>query len=278
MSFLTLDKLKNYGLPPLLLSGAVAASIAGSVGFSHQDGWSVPGWLECALWLALWIVLYAVFFSLYSLLKRCCRRQRAPENPDTNTDASTNASTAANTDVEKTAPLPQLAAVFSPRRIFFRLAIIFACWLPILIAVYPGILFNDTIIQLAQWFGEPMYGYSSISPTAAYSDHHPVFLMLVYGLIVQAGWALFGDPNAGLFSLVVVEALVTAAAYGFALNYLERIGAPRLLVRVLFIAWCAFPLFGWFTAIPVKDTAFSWLYLLFCISVYKVCAGFFGQR
>jgi hypothetical protein len=255
----TLSALKRHGLAPLLLSAAVAAVVAGSIGFSHDDGWSSPGFAELALWLGLWALLYALFILLYTLTERAraARRVAALNN------VAASAAGAAG-------------GGFSPRRILLRSSIIFLCWLPILIAVYPGILFNDTIIQLAQWFGEPMYGYSSISASAAYSDHHPIFLMLVYGATVQAGWALFGNPDAGLFTLVIAEALLTAAAYGFALNYLERIGAPRLLVRVLYIICCAFPLFGWFCAIPVKETAFSWLYLLFLICVYEFGRGLRG--
>jgi hypothetical protein len=296
---------KRRGLAPLLLSAVVALTIAVAIGFSHNEGWSVPGLLEAVLWLGIWALTYALFIALSALAVPPAAAgagatadadaatgpasddaaTKAAPDAKSNTDGNPPPVAPANTDGNPPPVAPHDAAPpvaphaaepprtatgrFSAQRILVRFAVIFLCWLPTLIAVYPGILFNDTIIQLAQWFGEPMYGYSSITADASYSDHHPVFLMLVYGLIVQAGWSLFGDANAGLFTLVVIESLLSAATYGFALNYLERIQAPRMLVRVLFICWCAFPLFAWFCAIPVKETAFSWLYLLFCICVYE---------
>jgi hypothetical protein len=227
--------ISSRGLAPLLLSALVAIMMAASIGFSHNNGWSSPQIGDALIGLGIWILLYLIFMAILHCLDRC--------------------------------QAPVATRRFSARRIIIRALIIFASWLPILLLVYPGILFNDTIIQLAQWMGEPMYGYSSITAEASYSDHHPIFLMVIYGLTVQAGWAIFGDPNAGLFCLVIAESVLTAVSYAIALNYLERIGTPKMLVRVLFILWCAFPLFGWFCAIPVKETAFAWLYILFIICV-----------
>lgn len=277
------------GRATILISAVVAALITLSIGFSHDDGWGTPAATDLPIALGIGLTFWFAASLMLLGLRSWQTKLRAADSATTSSDSATTSSDSAtaNSDSATTssgnATGPSYTAAtssdtsqtatplysFSLKRILIRWTIILVCWLPILISMFPGILFNDTIIQLAQYFGEPMYGYSSIQVGADFSDHHPVFTLWVYGTLVQTGWTLFGSANAGLFFLVGVQAAATALTFSFATNYLERIGAPRTVVRIVLLLFCFLPLLPWFSTIVVKDTFFSWLYVVFLIVVFE---------
>ena len=112
----------------------------------------------------------------------------------------------------------------STRLVLAGASIMLILWLPWIIAHYPGTVRDDTLPQLAQW-----YGYTS------YYTQHPVPVTLLFGAFASLGDTL-GSRSLGLFLFILVQALVTALTFSFALNYFRYRGAPKyaLIAALLF--------------------------------------------
>lgn len=146
--------------------------------------------------------------------------------------------------------------------------LILLCWLPYLIALYPGIVYSDTSGQLCQFFGNPPeYGPYCIEPGSLFSDHHPIFCTIIFGSLVQIGVA-FNSPNAGFFVLVALQSLFMALSISYSIWKMKQWGVHKLVRRLALFFYALFPLFPFLAASPTKDTLFSTVFLLYiCWSI-----------
>lgn len=83
-------------------------------------------------------------------------------------------------------------------------AIIYACWAPLLVLLFPGVIWWDTRQQLLQYNGLP----NALSE-GAIADHHPVLDTYLYGWFTDLGRAL-GSVDAGVYVFCLVQAFLTA--------------------------------------------------------------------
>lgn len=61
-------------------------------------------------------------------------------------------------------------------------AIMAICWLPYYVLAFPGAIWYGTVQQVLQWEGKP-----NAITSGAWSDQHPVFDTLIFGLFYQIG-------------------------------------------------------------------------------------------
>lgn len=93
-----------------------------------------------------------------------------------------------------------------------------ALWLVWIIPHYPGTMRDDTINQLAQWYG-----------LTRYHPQHPMTSTLIIGSFASIG-DMLGTRMTGLFILVIIQAIVTAITLSLSARYMRRIGAPTQMV------------------------------------------------
>jgi len=155
------------------------------------------------------------------------------------------------------------------RRSLFILSfcLIFAGSLPYLMLYWPGLNIYDTRDQILQFFGFPSY----IGDGSALSDHHPVFLTLVYGLFMKFG-LMIGSVNAAqaLYSLLSMAAI--AGCYAFSLCSLYDAGLKKrtLLYIAAFIA--LYPVLALYAFNMCKDVSvepFVLLYLTQVLTLFR---------
>ena len=145
------------------------------------------------------------------------------------------------------------------RRLFWLCAlVIFAGSIPYLILYAPGLNIYDTHDQILQFFGYPSY----IGDGSALSDHHPVFLTLVYGAFMQLG-LLMGDANIGqlLYSLVSMAAL--ALCWAHALCLLCHLGLRRGAAMGIAFFVALYPVLALYAFNMCKDVSVEPFVLLF---------------
>lgn len=163
--------------------------------------------------------------------------------------------------------LPWLRFDFDFKHIAIVSAVLFACWLPLLILKYPCALNEDTINQLYQFQVSAPTWYTTLDMylDGEFIDHHPVFDTLLYGAFLSLGEAL-GSQNVGMFILVILQSLALAAVLGSACCYGTRLGAPRWLIAVAVLFCAFFPRFPNSAAEVVKDTTFliPWVAFFIC--------------
>lgn len=144
-------------------------------------------------------------------------------------------------------------------------ALIFAGSIPYLILYAPGLNIFDTHDQILQFFGYPSY----IGDGSALSDHHPVFLTLVYGGFMKLGlW--MGDANLGqlLYSLLSMAALALCWAYALCALRDRGLGRGAVLGIALFIA--LYPVLALYAFNMCKDISAEPFVLLYLTMMLKL--------
>ncbi len=137
--------------------------------------------------------------------------------------------------------------------------LLLACWLPYLLAVWPGTVSNDSITQLAEALGQiPL------------SNGNPVFQTGLVWLFAQVGLGLFGTADATVALYVCVQGVLMAWLLGYALGRIRRLSAPGWLgwLATAFFALC--PVFPTFAFCMGKDTNFAMAVLWLMLMAWRV--------
>lgn len=140
---------------------------------------------------------------------------------------------------------------------FFYAAVIFFCWLPVFLAYYPSVFAYDAEGQLYQVIAND------------YSTHHPLLHTLFLGAFFRLGGAM-GSYSAGMAVHSVVQMLLMAAAFGWALSYLYRRRIARWVRILLLLFYAFFPANSVLALSTTKDVLFSALMLICTLCWYRM--------
>jgi hypothetical protein len=133
------------------------------------------------------------------------------------------------------------------------------CWLPYLIALWPGSVSAGAAIQMRELFG-----------TAALGAQGPLLQTGLTGLAVWIGRGVFGSMDAAVALYVVAQALLMAWLIGRAVESVAGEGAPKwlILASLFFFALCpVFPLYAFAVS---ADTSFALSALWLMLVVWRV--------
>lgn len=132
-------------------------------------------------------------------------------------------------------------------------AIIFVCWVPYLLALYPGSISNDTYLQLWTFYDQFIEKNGE-----QLTDHHPLLDTMIMGIIVRFGQLFLGSAKHGVFLYMVLQFLLMSASMAVFLCYCRsKLGLARgfCIGALCFIA--LFPLFPLLCCNMSKDSLFS---------------------
>ena len=152
----------------------------------------------------------------------------------------------------------------SIRSIFLYSFIIFVCWLPWLIALYPANFLGDTLISIG-WFTGLLDGKPNML-----SDHNPIFTVLLFGSLAQLGKIVH---NTGLvfFVFALIQAAVSATSFAISVEYLYKYTAVTKVFRnILIIFYAICPLFSVWSTFIAKDTLFAPIFLLWLLYFIEI--------
>ena len=138
--------------------------------------------------------------------------------------------------------------------------IILLCWIPIFLAYYPSVFAYDAEGQLYQVIAHD------------YSTHHPLLHTLFLGAFFRLG-GMLGSYSAGMAIHSVVQMLLVAGAFGYALTVLYQKGVHRAWRIVLLLYFALFPVNSILAISTTKDVLFSALVLLYVLIMYR----YFGK-
>lgn len=133
--------------------------------------------------------------------------------------------------------------------LFFFLTM--AVYVPVFLAVYPGIYSYDASVQIMQAFG--------VHPL---TTHHPLIHTLYLYLCFKAGQILFGSFQAGMAMYALSQAVFLAAVFSILLWRMRRRGAPRLLLLVSWLYLVLNPYLTVFSFVTTKDVVFGAFFVL----------------
>ncbi len=132
------------------------------------------------------------------------------------------------------------------------------CWLPVLLAVYPGFFVydaQDEYIQVA---------------TRTFSTHHPLVHVLLLGGMLCAVHKMTDSYNLGIVCYMVFQMAAAAGVFTFLFSYLRKRKVSRVL-RLIGLLWLGlFPTVVMFTLCSAKDALFTLALLLLLICLLEL--------
>ncbi len=139
---------------------------------------------------------------------------------------------------------------FSTLAIVFLCAIvIFVCWLPVLLAMYPGINGYDSAYQIKQFYSGNL------------DSHHPILHTLFLGLCVSLG-QLLSSNELGILFYSIIQMAIMAGIFGLACRCVLVLTRSKVLFSLSLI-WFAFcPLNSVFSISVTKDVLFCGFVIL----------------
>lgn len=129
------------------------------------------------------------------------------------------------------------------------------CWLPVLLAVYPGFFVYDAQDEYLQ------------VASRTFTTHHPLVHVLMLGGIICAVHKVTDSYNLGIACYMVVQMCIVAGGFTCLLAYLRKKKTGKLLRFLSLLYFAFFPVVVMFTLCSAKDTIFTvaLLMLLLCM-------------
>ena len=142
-----------------------------------------------------------------------------------------------------------------------HMLVMIACWLPYLIAFYPGTVCWDLGEMVAQFFGQ-----------TEMDTWHPVFTTWLIGGCVWLG-RLAGSDNLGAALFTLLQTVMLSYALARAVDFLRRRGVKKALWLSALAFFALTPLWGGYAQFISKDTLYTAALLLFALNVLDVLLG-----
>lgn len=146
--------------------------------------------------------------------------------------------------------------------------IIFICYLPTLLATYPGLFTYDVSNQLTQYF------------TREINRFHPPLHTLYLGICFSIGKNLFNSNNIGMLIYSLSQMLIMSATFSYCCYFLAKNKTPIILQVISIVFFALFPVNQIFSVTTTKDVLFSAAFLLvviFTIDIILYSKKFFSS-
>lgn len=124
------------------------------------------------------------------------------------------------------------------------MGIMLLCWLPILLAYFPGMLNYDFLTEYGQFTG------------SYYDKRHPILYLLINGGLITLG-EMIHSRSFGLLLSSIAHMLVFSAALASSCTFLQRHKAPAWATLLLAACYALMPIFSVMSVSTSKDTPFT---------------------
>lgn len=149
-------------------------------------------------------------------------------------------------------------SIFEKHCFIFPLLIILICWLPYIIAFYPGFVPSDGLKQLNNFFG-----------SGNFTDNHPAFSTMLMGWAMMLGRKL-GSDNLGLFIFTGPQMLINAAVIASCFPLFRNLRAPLWLRKLALADFALIPIWPNYAYSLLKDSLYMAMILLFVILMIRI--------
>ena len=145
--------------------------------------------------------------------------------------------------------------------------ILIACWTPLLLAFYPGMLNYDVLVEYGQFLG-------------GWNDRHPM-LYLVFTYFFYRLGILFGQETLSMLAVSILRMVTFAAALAYACHFLQRRRVSAWILVLMTAAFAFLPVYSVMSVSTAKDTPFAAALLvlsLLCWDALEDPAAFFASK
>lgn len=145
----------------------------------------------------------------------------------------------------------------SHKAFWLSLGVMLLCWLPVLLAFFPGITGYDIDGQAYQIY------------SGNYSTHHPLLHTLFLELFMELGKWLLDDYSIGYGFYTIVQYVLMATSIAYAMRWLSRIRCPRVLWIGTLIFFALSPQHMVMASTGTKDVLFSAVMLVLTVELLR---------
>lgn len=146
---------------------------------------------------------------------------------------------------------------------------LFLCWLPVLLAIYPGFFVYDAQDEWVQ------------VASRTFNTHHPLVHVLLLGGIVCAVHKVTDSYNLGIACYMIVQMIIVSGGFTYLLSFMRQRKISRELRILSLLYFAFFPVIVMFTLCSAKDTLFTVALLLLLLSLLDMGSNaddFFASR
>lgn len=142
---------------------------------------------------------------------------------------------------------------------FITSGIIFICYLPVFLAVYPGFFVYDAQDEYLQVV------------TRSFTTHHPLVHVLLLGGIIHLVFKLTGSYNLGIAVYTLVQMAVMSGIFGWCVEKLKTRGMGKAgsILLTLYFGLC--PVLVMFSLCSAKDGLFTGMLLIMVVLLKELC-------
>lgn len=150
---------------------------------------------------------------------------------------------------------PVKAAKYADVLTFFFLLL---CWLPVLLAVYPGFFVYDAQEEWVQ------------VASRTFTTHHPLVHVLMLGGIICAVHKFTDSYNLGIACYMIVQMMIVSGGFTYLLYYMRKKRVNRVIRLLSLFYFAFFPVIVMFTLCSAKDTLFTVALLMLLLSLLNM--------
>ena len=147
---------------------------------------------------------------------------------------------------------------FEKHSFILPLLIILLCWLPYLIAFFPGFVPSDGLKQLNNFFG-----------SGNFTDNHPAFSSMLMGWAMMLGRKL-GSDNLGIFIFTSPQMLICAAVMASCFPLFRELRTPVKLRKLTLASFALVPIWPNYAFSLLKDSLYMAMILLSVIHMIRI--------
>lgn len=165
--------------------------------------------------------------------------------------------------------------IFVKHSFIVPLVIIIICWIPYIVAYYPGILCQDSTEQIKQFFGYEVTEGSStnsvnlIDENVKIKGHHPVVHTVLLGLCLKLG-KIIGSDNIGIFIYSIMQVLLLSSTFAYIINFIKKLRIPNWIRTIALLMYALIPVFPVYSMYVTKDVMFFCFFVFYAIEIYKL--------
>lgn len=143
------------------------------------------------------------------------------------------------------------------------------CWLPVLLAVYPGFFVYDAQDEWLQ------------VASRSFTTHHPLVHVLLLGGVVCAVHKVTGSYNLGIAGYTLIQMMIVSGGFTYLLSFMRKRKVSKAVRIVSLLYFAFFPVVVMFTLCSAKDALFTVALLLLLLSLLDMGSNkevFFASR
>lgn len=159
------------------------------------------------------------------------------------------------TELARHIKMPETSAKAAKYRNVLPFVFLLLCWLPVLLAVYPGFFVYDAQDEWVQ------------VASRVFSTHHPLVHVLMLGGIICAVHKVTGSYNLGIACYMIVQMMIVSGGFTYLLSYMRRRGVSRMVRVISLLYFAFFPVVVMFTLCSAKDALFTVALLMLLLAL-----------